>query len=130
MTPLIDVTFLLLTYFMLASHYASAEKPDIHLPQPNQSQAVDRLFEDKLYLNLLYVGDANKPRIMYGPLPMPSVEELSDRLTQLGQNAPQTQVILRADRRVNYGRVREVMEQVAGAGLQHLQVVAELEVRP
>lgn len=129
MTPLIDVTFLLLTYFMLASRYASAEKPDIFLPQPNQSHAVDRVFQDKLFLNLLFEGDADKPAIMYGPLPMDAAE-LAERLTRLGQSAPQTQVILRADRRLHYGRVREVMEQVAGAGLQHLQVVAELEVRP
>jgi len=43
MTPLIDVTFLLLTYFMLASHFASAEKPDLKLPRPDDSQAVQKL---------------------------------------------------------------------------------------
>ena len=34
MTPLIDVTFLLLTFFMLASHFASAEKVEFSLPRP------------------------------------------------------------------------------------------------
>jgi DNA-binding NarL/FixJ family response regulator len=59
MTPLIDVTFLLLTYFMLASHFASAEKPDMKLPRPDDSQASLSDQEQKILL-LIAEGKTNK----------------------------------------------------------------------
>jgi biopolymer transport protein ExbD len=127
MTPLIDVTFLLLTYFMLASHYASAEKPDIALPRPNESQAQDRRMEEKIIVNMLYEGPAAQPGLMYGPMRVASLDELKDRLTAAGRANSRTPVILRADRQVRYGDVRQVMEAVAAADLANLQVVAELQ---
>ncbi len=127
MTPLIDVTFLLLTYFMLASHYASAEKPDIALPRPNDSQAQDRPLEEKIIVNMLYEGPAAQPVLMYGPMRVQSLDELKARLAAAGRSNPRTPVILRADRQVRYGDVRQVMEAIAAADLANLQVVAELQ---
>lgn len=129
MTPLIDVTFLLLTYFMLASHYASAEKPDMQVPQPDASRARDQKLEEKLILNVLHQGNS-EPRITFGPEEVDSLGELGERLTQLAARAPRTQIILRADRRVPYGYVRKVMELVAERNLVHLQIVAELTESP
>ena len=125
MTPLIDVTFLLLTYFMLASHYASAERPDMKIPQPDDSQAVDKRPEEKIIVNMLYAGDNHDPELMFGPDPVRSLQSLADRLNAAGRFNPSCEVILRADRRLPYGHVRRVMETVAAAKLSHLQVVAE-----
>ena len=72
MTPLIDVTFLLLTFFMLASHFASAEKTDIDLPEPDNSQAVVWRLEDKIIINVLYRGELVEPELRLGPVPMRS----------------------------------------------------------
>ena len=130
MTPLIDVTFLLLTYFMLASHYASAEKPDMDVPHPDLSQAIDRKLEDKVIINLLYEGQSAPPQLTYGPVQMASIEELSGRLDELAAHNPNVQVVLRADRRLKYGQVRQVMEVIASHRLSHLQVVAELGEAP
>ena len=127
MTPLIDVTFLLLTYFMMASHYASAEKPDIALPKPHESQARDIAVPEKIYVNMLYAGRNAEATLMYGPLRMRSLQELRVMLNAAGRVGPQTQVILRADRNIPYGQVRQVMEAIAAANLPRLQVVAELE---
>lgn len=130
MTPLIDVTFLLLTYFMLASHYASAEKPDIALPRPHESQARDQSVPERIYVNMLDNGRNADATLMYGPLRMTSLPELRVLLNAAGRVNPRTQVILRADRNIPYGQVRQVMEAVAAANLPHLQVVAELEQQP
>ena len=129
MTPLIDVTFLLLTYFMLASHYASAEKPDMQVPHPDASQAVDRRIEEKIIVNVLYKADS-EPALTFGPEAVASLDELGDRLAQLAVRAPRTQVILRADRRVPYGFVRNVMQLVADRRFVNLQIVAEFTETP
>ena len=127
MTPLIDVTFLLLTYFMLASHYASAEKPDMFLPRPTESLAEDRKVPDKIILNLLYNKQTGEPDLMFGPVPVASMSELETRIGDLARLNPKVEVILRSDRRVRYGSVREVMEMVAANRLTRLQLVAELD---
>jgi len=126
MTPLIDVTFLLLTFFMLASHFASAEKTDIDLPEPDNSQAVVWRLKDKIIINVLYRGESVEPELRLGPVPMRSGGELADRLGELARVNPRAQVILRADRRLRYGTVREVMEIIAAQKLTRMQVVAEL----
>lgn len=127
MTPLIDVTFLLLTYFMLASHYASAEKPDMSLPRPYESVAEDRKVPDKMILNLLYNRQTSEPDLMFGPVPVASMSELESRIGELARLNPEVEVILRSDRRVSYGFVRQVMEMVAANRLTRLQLVAELD---
>src|SRR5687768_17927013 len=112
MTPLIDVTFLLLTYFMLATHYASAEKPDMQVPNPDQSVALDRKIEDKIIINVLYKTDSSEPSLMFGAVPVASLDELIQQLQAAAARDAKLEVILRADRRVLYGQVRKVMEAI------------------
>jgi biopolymer transport protein ExbD len=126
MTPLIDVTFLLLTYFMLATHFASAERPDMKLPRPDDSQAVERLQENKIIINMLYNEKHPEPDLSFGSVAVGSMAELSERLTSLAERNPKIEVTLRADRRLRYGDVKKVMETVAASNLGKLQVVAEL----
>ena len=127
MTPMIDVTFLLLTFFMLASHFASVEKVDVDLPKPDENQAIDRKFTDKVIINVLHAGELVEPDIRLGPVPVASIADLADRLHDVGRQNPTAQVILRADRKLPYGEVRQVMEAITAAGLTRLQVVTELE---
>ncbi len=126
MTPMIDVTFLLLTFFMLASHFASAEKIPVPLPRPDHNQAVDRRFPDKVIINLVEDKGRTDPRIWLGPVPLDSAAELAERLNELGRVNPNVEVILRADRSLAYGVVREVMELISAARLTRVQVVVDL----
>ncbi len=126
MTPMIDVTFLLLTFFMLASHFASAEKIPVPLPRPDHNQAVDRRFPEKVIINLVEGETRADPRIWLGPVPLGSVAELAERLNELGRINPGVEVILRADRTLAYGAVREVMELISAARLTRVQVVVDL----
>jgi len=126
MTPMIDITFLLLTFFLLASHFASAEKAEVNLPRPDENQSTERHFKDKVIVNMLYAGETNPPRLQLGPVPVGSMAELGHRLKQVAEVNPSAQVVLRADRRLSYGDVRQALEAVAAARLSHLQVVTEL----
>lgn len=126
MTPMIDVTFLLLTFFMLASHFASAEKIPVPLPEPDHNQAVARRFPDKVIVNLVEGETRGDPRILLGPVPVDSLGELAERLNELGRGNPEVEVILRADRALPYGAVREVMELISAARLTRVQVVVDL----
>jgi len=127
MTPMIDVTFLLLTFFLLASHFHSAGMIDIKLPRPDGNQAVDRAFKEKIIINVLDRGSDREPGLTFGAVPVASMVDLAERLHALARVNPQAQVILRADRNLSYGDVRQVMELIAAQNLTRLQVAAELD---
>jgi len=127
MTPMIDVTFLLLTFFMLASHFASAERVEVNLPHPDNNQAKDQRFKEKVIVNMIHRGGDQSPAIRLGPARMKSLEELGSRLTQLARRNPRMQVILRGDKELTFGPVREVMEIITAAGLNRLQVVVKMD---
>jgi biopolymer transport protein ExbD len=129
MTPMIDITFLLLTFFTLSSHFASAEKVELSLPHPDHNQAEDRRFPEKVIINLVYQGPGASAQLKMGAFDLASMQDLAEHLAPIARHDPQTQVILRADRRLPFGQVRRVMETVANAGLSRLQMVAELGER-
>ncbi len=129
MTPTIDVTFLLLTFFLLVSRLASAEKIEIDLPKPYDSQAVERRIREKIIISLIYQGDGEEPGLTMGAVSITSKAELAERLRGLSAQNANVEVILRADRNLPYGEVREVMEMISAENFSRLQVVAELEKR-
>lgn len=128
MTPLIDCTFLLLTFFMLTSHFASAERLELELPRPDHSQAVDRRLPEKIIINVYPRGEGQDLGLRLGPVDVASLEELNERLAAMGPAGSQLEVILRADKRLTYREVRPVMEVIAANNLTRLQLAAELNV--
>lgn len=126
MTPMIDITFLLLTFFTLSSHFASAEKVELDLPRPDHNQAQERRFPDKVMINVIYAGELAPAILRMGAFDLANLQDLAEHLTPVARSSPGTQVILRADRRVPFGQVRQVMETISAAGLTRVQVVAEL----
>ncbi len=127
MTPMIDVTFLLLTFFMLASHFASAERTDIELPSPEENQSVRRIFREKVIVNVQYAEPGEAPTFTLGPMQIEILDDLETRLAALAEQNPGVEVILRADRRLDYSQVREVMRIIANQRFVRMQVVTELE---
>jgi biopolymer transport protein TolR len=116
MTPLIDVMLVLLVIFIItAPLMVSAVKVD--LPKTEGAKAADvpkfvALAVDKT--GQVFVEDK--------PL---TLEALAQRLAKAAQQNPDTEVQLRADTAVPYGRVVEVMGVAQKAGLNRIGFVAE-----
>jgi biopolymer transport protein TolR len=121
MTPLIDVMLVLLVIFMVtAPLMVSAVKVD--LPQAEgpqvaavpQSIAVSLNAQGQIYLNDQPVAS----------------EAFSAALTEVAKRSPLTEVQLRADTSVPYGRVLEVMGLAHQAGLTRIGFVAQPQPTP
>jgi biopolymer transport protein TolR len=116
MTPLIDVMLVLLVIFMItAPLLASSIKLDLpktSAAQPNDAPKFITLVVDKL--GQTYLNDK--------PL---TTEELARQLHQTAAQNPDTEVQLRADQAVPYGRVVEVMGAAQKAGLNRIGFVAD-----
>jgi biopolymer transport protein ExbD/biopolymer transport protein TolR len=120
MTPLIDVMLVLLVIFLVtAPLMASSLKLD--LPRSDAAQPADAAAFIAVAIDAqgrLFVGDeAVEPEVFV------------QRVAEAAQRNPATEVQLRADRSVPYGRVAELIGQVQKAGLNRIGFVAEAPPR-
>lgn len=116
LTPMIDVVFQLLIFFMVATTFLDPEKEiEIELPEAasgNESEAET----DELIINVLADG-----RIVVSGTPMTS-DELRARLAETAAGNPQTPVTIRGDRLVHHEHIVGVMDACGQAGLFNLAV--------
>lgn len=52
-TPLIDVVFLLIVFFMLVSKIVTEEVPELQLPDPNDTQSIRDQSENRVIVNIV-----------------------------------------------------------------------------
>ena len=115
-TPLVDVMLVLVVIFIItAPLLASAIRLD--LPRTDAAKAVDAprfvtLVIDKT--GQAFLNDKPQP-----------LDELARQLAQTARQHPDTEVQLRADEAVPYGKVVEVMGVAQKAGLSRIGFVAE-----
>ncbi len=130
MTPMIDVVFLLICFFMLVSQFASAEHVAMDLPLPDDSQAVKVKLSDRVVINCVLTSPHTPATsgVAYsiGPLRVVSLEDLSNRLAASKAANPNLQVVLRADRRLPYRAVRDVMDVIAENSIELMHLVAHV----
>jgi biopolymer transport protein ExbD/biopolymer transport protein TolR len=116
MTPLIDVMLVLLVIFMITAPLMSSslklDLPRSDAAQPNEAPRFIAVALDPQ--GQLYLGDEK--------LDEPTLRE---RIAAAARQNPQTEVQLRADRSVPYGRVAELIGMVQKAGLNRIGFVAE-----
>ena len=121
MTPLIDVMLVLLVIFIItAPLLASSIKLDLprtDAAQPGQAPKFVTLAVDS-------TGQAYLNDTPLGP------DELARRLLETAAMDPETEVQLRADAAVPYGRIVEVMGAAQKAGLNRIGFVATPPVQP
>ena len=121
MTPLIDVMLVLVVIFIItAPLLASSIKLDLpktDAAKPNEAPKFVLLVVDKS--GQAFLNDK----------PLASTE-LAQQLAQTAAQNPDTELQLRADESVHYGRVVEVMGIAQKAGLNRIGFVAEPKVKP
>jgi len=109
MAPMIDMVFLLLIFFMVASHINQLEKVEIEVPVAENAKVPDEL-GDRRTVTIKEDGT-----IYLGTLPV-DIEEVEPEIREHRKKVPGLKVYLRADKRLDHGEVRKVMEKCAAAG--------------
>nr|MDP2192041.1 biopolymer transporter ExbD [Rhodoferax sp.] len=121
MTPLVDVMLVLVVILIItAPLLASSIKLD--LPQTEAAQA------DAAPRSVTVVVDKSGQAFLNDqPL---DLTELARTLAQTAQSNPETEVQLRADAAVPYGRIVQVMGTAQKAGLNRIGFVADPAIKP
>ena len=118
MTPFIDVVLVLLIIFMVAAPMMTVGVP-LDLPQSKASPLNSDV--KPITLSIRQTG-----QIFLGE------DELTDemiipKLTETAKSGTEERVFVRGDKRVDYGRVAQVMAIVTGGGFKKVALVTEPE---
>ena len=119
-TPMIDVTFLLIVFFVLVSQIVEVENPEnLRLPEPTAAETIKPEEGERAVINILPLPDGSIERYKVGSrLFDPDAEGVAamvEHLAGLFQRNPGVQVNLRADRGTQYEHVQPVFEAVSAA---------------
>jgi biopolymer transport protein ExbD len=116
MTPLIDMVFLLLIFFVLSSHFVSSRGFNIKLPEskhaPHQKQDKNIVFikkDGEIFLNDVKVQLSNL------------TESLKVSINKTGSPA----VVIKADEKVDLGLAVKVMDAAKQAKAQNLVIATQ-----
>src|SRR5262245_16824289 len=121
MTPMIDVVFLLIIFFLLSSHLARQEQ-HVPLPLPAAASGIAQSADERPRLTVNVVAD--------GTLLTANRKIAVDELTRLmaerrSVHGDELEVRIRADRSVAYDRVEPVLLACAKAGIWHVAYVVQ-----
>ncbi len=124
MTPLIDVMLVLLVIFIITAPLMSTSLK-LDLPRTEGASASDA----PAFVALAIDGEG---RLFLGERPLDTATaqaQITHRVREAARVDPATEVQLRADSRVPYGRVAELIGWVQAAGLTRIGFVTETSAR-
>jgi len=116
-TPLIDIVFLLLIFFMLTSHFHIASGLPIKLPEVAGRRAYDSGKE-----RIIIVMDSSGSTYFGGE--RINFKDLVVKLRTLVEKDGLVHLILEADKEVTHGKVVQVMDLAKKAGVPSIIIAA------
>ena len=120
MTPFIDVMLVLLIIFMVAAPLMTVGVP-LDLPQTKAAQL--NVDQKPLTLSIRQTG-----QVFLGEAELKDAE-IVPRLNAASRSGPEERVFVRGDKRVDYGRVAQVMSIVTSGGFRRVALVTEPDPR-
>lgn len=116
LTPLIDIIFQLVLFFMVSTTFITAPGIQVDLPRSSAQQ----ILQDSTDINI-WMG--NQGEVFVDDTPV-DWDALDARLTAASSD-PQTLVIIKADTDVDHGRVVRVMDLARSKGLSRLAIATD-----
>ncbi|GAV19146.1 biopolymer transport protein ExbD [Mariprofundus micogutta] len=122
LTPLIDIVFLLLVFFMLTAHFVRDEGLPIELPEAASAVSLENQQPVEIKISASgQVSIANQ---------QVSIDQLSDYLQPLLAARDEKRVMIRGDAGLSLGDSVKVIDAARMAGATGLDIVTEQPERP
>ena len=126
MTPMIDVVFLLIIFFLVASHFVRNEQAEpVDLPSARQGLSDDEPATYRLTITVDQLGNlfiAGEPQSNQAAVRQ--IEELDARAEA---NGAEPEVRIRSDRAASYRHVRTLLEHCAALGIRSIRFAVTIE---
>ncbi len=117
LTPLIDIVFLLLVFFMLTAHFVKDEGIHIELPEAVSATAMDEDKPLELKISaegLVSIGDNNI-----------AAEDLASHIAKLLAEKDEKRVVIRGDAGAKLGDSVKVIDAARNAGAAGVDIVTQ-----
>jgi len=118
-TPLVDVCLVLLIIFMVVTPLLQ-KGINVQLPVTDNPGKKPENEKQKL----ITIKWENPPRYFIDSKTFPK-EDFQKELDEMFQRAPTTELIIKADQRLKYGDVKEVMRMTKDAGFQDVGLITD-----
>lgn len=115
LTPLIDIVFLLLVFFLLTAHFVKDQSLDIVLPEAETSLDLDDKEALEITIDQHGMMAVNDQHI--------NPDKLDEVLRTALRDRSNKQVILRGDQSVQLGLTVRVMDAARKAGAESLDII-------
>lgn len=117
LTPMIDIIFQLVLFFMVSTTFVQAPGFEVDLPR----SSAEAVISDNKDLNIWMTTDGS---VYVDETPV-NTQELRRILQNRGKSNPKTMVIIKADTGVPHGRVVGVMDMARAEGLTRLAIATD-----
>jgi biopolymer transport protein ExbD len=139
MTPMVDVVMLLLTFFMLTTHFKPPEEATVVLPNSHSAfklpesdvMMVTITKDNKLWLSLdsqnlraQIFGEENKLR---SGIQVEDKQVLADLMVQARIRNPKLRTVIKGDKGAPFGPIQDVMDILQKVKITRFALVTELE---
>lgn len=117
LTPMLDVTFIMLIFFIVTASFVKEAGIDVRKEQATQAETKARA---SIFIAISPNGQVwiDKRQV--------DVRAVADNVQRLRAENPEGQVIIQADRDSKNGVLIQVMDQVKQAGVDNISLAAEL----
>jgi biopolymer transport protein ExbD len=127
MTPMIDVVFLLIIFFLLVAQIQRARAVEMELPNLPDAAAAALEGDDRLIVNVLPMQNAvEAPGYRFEARTFAEtpagLAELAESVARELADRPAAMVVLRASARDTYDRVHPALQTLAAAGTQRVHL--------
>lgn len=113
MTPMMDIVFQLIAFFMIVATYVTREKVEVDLPLAVNA-AIAENQQDRVLISISVDG-----QVWAGSRPV-SLDELADEVRIWRESNDEARIVIRADRGNRYGLVKQVMKVCRDAGISDI----------
>jgi biopolymer transport protein ExbD len=110
MTPMMDIVFQLIAFFMIVATFVAREKVEVDLPLAMNAAIADNL-QGRLMISITIDGQ------VWAGSQAVSLDELATQVREWRDETSDSKIVIRADRSNSYGLVKQVMKVCRDAGL-------------
>lgn len=124
LTSMVDVTFLLLIFFMVTASFSLQKTIEIPAPKQDQKGAAQSLTIEELQSNTIFVKIDERNGIFVDDVPAGDPSKLTDILTQARLTTLRTEVAIDARPEALHETVVLVIDAATAAGMQKVRIVS------
>jgi biopolymer transport protein ExbD len=124
MTPMVDVVFQLLIFFMLTCSFSVQKSLQTQAPEPDEEGAAQAVTVNELQEDAIVVEIDAEDHLLVDDEPVANVGVLVDVLTAKMASEQRNEMLIEADYRASHGIVVAVTDAGMEANMQHIRRVS------